>query len=87
VSGSEDDGDRVVRDRSRREFYDDQDRRWVVREVDAPSYDPGAGKSLMFSGEGVMRRVWTYPENWFELSDVALYEVSVRYAPARRRTE
>jgi hypothetical protein len=83
VAGSRDD---VADDGGpRREFYDDEDRRWVVREIEAPAYDPGAGKSLMYSGEGVMRRVWTYPADWFFLSDAELYDVSRRFAPARRR--
>jgi hypothetical protein len=81
VASAEDIGAHAVSTVESREFYDDQNRRWVVRELDAPVDNPGAGKSLYFAGEGVMRRVWTYPSNWSELPDAELYEVSCRYTP------
>jgi hypothetical protein len=68
-----------------RELYDDENRRWVVRELDAPAGNPGAGKSLYYAGEGVMRRVWTYPSDWMNLPDAELYEVSLRHTPKRSR--
>jgi hypothetical protein len=44
--------------------------RWRVREVDT-THVPGARapRCLIFEAEGVVRRVWTYPENWAELNE------------------
>jgi hypothetical protein len=40
-------------------------RTWAVREV----YDPLLGRSLVFTSEGIMRRVRDYPAGWELLSD------------------
>ena len=44
---------------------------WTVHELPG-SADGWRGKSLVFSREQVVRRVWSYPENWESLSDEEL---------------
>lgn len=50
--------------------------RWVVREVSAPQFDRRAGTHLVFDGELVMRRLRTFPPDWYSLSDAELYALS-----------
>ena len=46
---------------------------WVVREcVDPVTFQ----RTLVFSGDGVARRVRSFPPQWRELSDDALYDLS-----------
>ena len=69
------DGAQVARPRTsnvRRLFADDD--LWVVREV-VPSYDR-RGSHLIFESATALRRVRTFPENWFELDDATLYALS-----------
>jgi hypothetical protein len=47
--------------------------RWTVRELQAPPFDRRGGTHLMFDGELIMRRIRTFPADWYELTDVALY--------------
>ena len=44
---------------------------WTVHELPPPA-DGRRGKSLVFSRVHVVRRVWSYPENWDSLSDEEL---------------
>ena len=44
---------------------------WTLTERPPPA-GGGRGKSLVFSREHVVRRVWSYPENWYTLSDEEL---------------
>lgn len=48
---------------------------WVIREVDT-SHVPGARADRCLicesNEEGVIHRVWEYPEHWYELSDEEL---------------
>lgn len=60
---------RVIRDGEYRE--------WTVREVQPTVYDRRHGNSLVFINADVMRRVRSYPANWYELSDQDLYAVSL----------
>jgi hypothetical protein len=53
-------------------------REWTVREVVAPEYDRRAGTNLIFEAIDVVRRVRNFPENWRELSDPELAELSRR---------
>jgi hypothetical protein len=53
-------------------------REWTVREVVAPEYDRRAGTNLIFEAIDVVRRVRSFPENWRELSDAELAELSRR---------
>jgi hypothetical protein len=63
-----------------RRFVDSKRRRWYVREL-PPTGTPGRKEpTLVFfrpssgdtTGEHIARRVWRYPENWRDLSDVEL---------------
>jgi hypothetical protein len=65
--------------RPTRVIYGSDGELWVVRELAAPAFDRRDTPSLVFSTDDVMRRVRNYPSNWFELSDEALFEVSLRY--------
>jgi hypothetical protein len=49
-------------------------RRWQVREM-AALHDPGArsDRCLVFDGESIVRRVWSYPDDWPQLSDTQLW--------------
>jgi hypothetical protein len=59
-----------------RTIVSDDGRRWTVRELPASQYDR-RGPSLVFVNDDVMRRVRTYPGNWFDLDDVALFALSL----------
>ena len=52
------------------------DMTWRVREADT-SDCPGAraAKCLIFDGDGIVRRAWSYPENWAELDDETLWSL------------
>lgn len=52
--------------------------RWVVIEVMAPPFDRRGGTHLMFDGETIMRRVRTFPANWYDLPDDELYALSLK---------
>jgi hypothetical protein len=52
---------------------------WSVIEIVEASYDRRGGRSLVFSSDGVMRRVRDYPPNWAELSDEELIRLSTRH--------
>jgi hypothetical protein len=49
---------------------------WIVVEIRDAPYDRRDGRSLVFSTDGVMRRVRNYPPNWFQLSDAELMQLS-----------
>jgi hypothetical protein len=51
---------------------------WVIVEIRDAPYDRRGGRSLVFSTDGVMRRVRDFPANWFELSDEELFRLSSR---------
>lgn len=53
-----------------------EDVTWRVREADT-SQCPGARAAtcLIFDGDGIVRRAWSYPENWAELDDESLWSL------------
>jgi hypothetical protein len=51
---------------------------WTVHEVASPQFDRRGGIHLVFESEGVMRRIRSYPANWFDLSDAELYALTDR---------
>ena len=51
---------------------------WVVIEIRDAPYDRRDASSLVFSTEGVMRRVRNYPRNWLELTDAELLRLSTQ---------
>ena len=67
VQWSEDPGMRRV---------DGDDAHWTVREI-TDTFNVGGGRSLVFESDSVMRRVRTYPQSWFLLSDTELYALSL----------
>lgn len=72
-SGIEPNGDKPS---SGPRFLSAEGYRWTIREVDAPSFDHGSRRHLIFDGETVMRRVRFFPVDWTALSDEALYALS-----------
>ena len=50
---------------------------WTVRLV-ARHYDRRSGPDLVFESADVVRRVRSYPADWFTLSDEALFAISHR---------
>lgn len=50
--------------------------RWLVREIAAPRFDRRGGHHLVFIGDSTVRRLRTFPPNWFELSDDQLYHLT-----------
>jgi hypothetical protein len=65
---------RVTNERSRdgaaqatgpvREIRDDQGRRWLVREIDGPTYDRRSSRSLILDRHATVRRVRSFPAYW-----------------------
>lgn len=49
---------------------------WLVYELRALPLDRRTSASLIFESDSAIRRVRNYPENWRELSDVALFALS-----------
>jgi hypothetical protein len=52
---------------------------WRVTELDARR-TPGASgdKCLLFDSDSIGRRVWSYPDDWRQLTDAELYALSWR---------
>ena len=57
-------------------FRDPDGVEWRVWEEPFADYDRRHGASLIFSSEGVVRRVRNYPADWRELLDDALLALS-----------
>jgi hypothetical protein len=49
---------------------------WVVREIDAPTFDRRGGRHLIFECSTLFRRVRVFPPNWYELEEEALFALS-----------
>jgi hypothetical protein len=60
----------------RRSIRDSSGTVWHVAELDARSV-PGAlaPRCLVFDSQAICRRYWTYPADWFDLSDVRLLDL------------
>jgi hypothetical protein len=59
----------------KRSFYHDHEL-WFVGERAARASDIHRAPHLVFESDGMIRRVRTFPDNWRELSDVELWELS-----------
>ena len=71
--------ERPIKSGERRRTFTDQDGTyWDVRETKASEYDRRGGMNLIFESAGAIRRVRDYPDNWYELSEAALAEISLR---------
>lgn len=49
---------------------------WIVREIDAPTFDRRGGRHLIFECSAMFRRVRVFPENWYELDEDALFALN-----------
>lgn len=63
-------------DDRRRTFTDEEGVFWDVREVKNPDYDRRGGMSLVFDSIHAFRRVRHYPDNWMDMTDAELAELS-----------
>lgn len=65
-----------------------EDALWQVREVDSRMI-PGAlgDRCLLFESPEVVRRLWLFPANWWELDDDALWQYSERGPQLSARAE
>jgi len=71
------DADRKEDDIEReRVFEDAEGNRWRVRESAFSPYDRRRGRSLIFWSDGAVRRVRDYPDDWHQLSDDELAQLS-----------
>jgi hypothetical protein len=59
-----------------RTFVDGDGVSWRVHEQAFSEYDRRRGRSLIFSSDGAVRRVRRYPEEWMQLSDAELSDLS-----------
>lgn len=59
-----------------RTFTDVLGQTWQVTEQPYSEYDRRRGSSLIFSSELAVRRVRTFPSDWFDLPDGALMDLS-----------
>jgi len=59
-----------------RVFEDADGNQWRVRESSFSPYDRRRGRSLIFWSDGAVRRVRDYPDDWYELSDDELAQLS-----------
>jgi hypothetical protein len=64
-------------DRLTRTVIDEDGRGWVVYAMPAPDYDRRSGMCLVFETIEVIRKVRVCPPNWYELSEVELYALSL----------
>ena len=56
--------------------YDAEGARWTVQEVLDATYSRRTSRSLVFTSDGIMRRVRSFPDDWADLDDVALLRLS-----------
>lgn len=59
-----------------RNFIDADGAHWVVYEQAFSDYDRRSGRSLIFNSDFAVRRVRNFPENWMQLSELDLIELS-----------
>ncbi len=59
-----------------RSLQDSAGKVWIVREAEAIDV-PGAQRKtcLIFDGQTIMRRLWTYPIAWEDCADAALLSI------------
>jgi hypothetical protein len=59
-------------------FITDADaRHWTVREMTSNQYDRREARDLVFMATDIVRRVRTFPRDWYLLDDHELYELSL----------
>jgi len=52
-------------------------RRWTVREMTSNQYDRRDARDLVFMARDIVRRVRSYPRDWYLLDDERLYALSL----------
>jgi hypothetical protein len=52
-------------------------RRWTVREMTSNQYDRRDARDLVFMARDIVRRVRSYPRDWYLLDDEELYALSL----------
>ena len=56
-----------------RQVRDARGAEWTIREVDSTAHPGSRGpRCLLCEDVGVVRRLWNYPSDWYELSDEEL---------------
>ena len=69
-----------------RHILDALGREWHVYERSEAADAPVPGRqSLVFDTEGIVRRLWQYPQGWRELPDEALLGLMDDQSPFRQR--
>ena len=69
--------DRIAtRERLARRYRDSDWEIWSVTEITGNSGAPAGARCLIFTSATMMRRVTEFPENWRELSDAELEQIS-----------
>lgn len=61
---------------SSRNVVDSDGSHWHVYEQAFGGYDRRSGRSLIFNSDFAVRRVRNFPDNWNQLSDLELMELS-----------
>lgn len=74
--------ERGSREALSRIVMDPQGNEWVVHEVDTPQDWAHANRCLIFSSPAVVRRVWSYPDAWVQLSSRDLLDLLGDTSPA-----
>jgi hypothetical protein len=70
------DGASASTDPGRTRVIEEGGHRWTVAEAEFPTSANPLGRCLLFTSDAVIRRVRTYPADWYERTDAALYQVS-----------
>jgi hypothetical protein len=52
-------------------------RQWTVREMRSNLYDRRDQRDLVFMARDIVRRVRSYPRDWYQLDDEHLYALSL----------
>jgi len=64
----------AVPNRRERRFLEES-REWIVRERDSVDALSRPWRCLVFMSDAAVRRVWLYPERWYDLEDAELLEL------------
>jgi hypothetical protein len=69
---------RTSMDERRRSIVDADGTSWEVREIRNHDYDRRGGHSLVFESSNAVRRVRSYPSDWYDLAKEELFAISMR---------
>ena len=71
------------RDVRTRVVVDGQGNEWAVHEVETPQPWAHGERCLIFSSSSIVRRIWSFPRNWNEMSSAQLLELVGEVVPPR----